>query len=643
MPDMPPWLHNPRLHAGVLFVVTVLCYLPGLDSPFLFDDQPNLAGLTQIRDSGITGSGFWEFVLSGNAGPTGRPVSLFTFALQAAAWPDNPVAMKTVNVLLHALNGLLLYGIFLRLAQCLKADARQSAWVALIAALAWALHPVHTSTVLYAIQRMALLANFFMLAGILVFIEYRVRQKTSTWPQLVSLAALLAIIGLCGLFSKENAAALGIILMVLDYTLLRELPLTPTYRRWRLVCLWLPALVLLLSPLLFLDYLQTSFADNRSFTLSERLLTQARVLWQYLAALLVPSTSGVGIFHDVTLSRSLIEPLTTLFALLAWLALVVGAIVRPDLSRLWPFALGWYLAAHLIESTLLPLELFFHHRSYLAIAGILFALVFVFFMRLPDTVLRGRARPAVAGLYLVLLLTSTLRISLLWATPVQLAERWYEGEPDTERNAEFYAMQLVQYGPQGELLAAGVLEQAAESNADNLHLLLNLVTLSCVNSSVTPPPQALLLSQAANRSPDSRDPVTPMQQIIDLSLQGNCPVYESAFMTALLEALIAGSTGHDRGMFQFELARINLAEGNQTRAINLMTDAWENARDTGILFNQAIVLINAARYEEALEVIALAATEVNENNNIRTGTRADKLASLESMRQDVIGFMRSER
>ena len=148
MPDMPAWSQKPWLHAGILLLVSVLCYLPGLNSPFLFDDQPNLAGLSQIQQAGITGAGFWEFVLSGNAGPTGRPVSLFTFALQATAWPDNPAAMKAINVLLHALNGLLLYAIFRRLAQCLNASAQQSALVALVAALAWVLHPVHTSTVL---------------------------------------------------------------------------------------------------------------------------------------------------------------------------------------------------------------------------------------------------------------------------------------------------------------------------------------------------------------------------------------------------------------------------------------------------------------------------------------------------------------
>jgi len=56
----------------------------------------------------------------------------------------------------------------------------------------------------------------------------------------------------------------------------------------------------------------------------------------------------------------------------------------------------------------------------------------------------------------------------------------------------------------------------------------------------------------------------------------------------------------------------------------------------------AIQLVNAGRFQEALETIDLATREVTINNNIRTGTLASKLASLSSMREDVIGFIASE-
>ena len=99
-------------------------------------------------------------MVAGQAGPTGRPVSLFTFALQAAAWPDDPAAFKAINLLIYALSAVLVYLCSFRLAMHLRRERHLAALVATTAALVWALQPVHTSTVLYTVQRMALLSNF---------------------------------------------------------------------------------------------------------------------------------------------------------------------------------------------------------------------------------------------------------------------------------------------------------------------------------------------------------------------------------------------------------------------------------------------------------------------------------------------------
>ena len=156
--------HGARV--ALLLVATVLCYAWGLDSPLLFDDLPNLGALAFIDNAPVFNAGFREFVLGGDSGPTGRPVALFTFALQAAAWPDHPLAFKAVNLFIHCVNAILVYGISARLLGLLRADDRDAGNVALCIALVWALHPVHTATVLYAVQRMALLSNGFMLAGV---------------------------------------------------------------------------------------------------------------------------------------------------------------------------------------------------------------------------------------------------------------------------------------------------------------------------------------------------------------------------------------------------------------------------------------------------------------------------------------------
>ena len=632
-------LDNRGLHIGLILLATGLCYRPGLDSLFLFDDGPNLDALVHIRDASLFSAGFWEFVFSGQAGPTGRPVSLFSFALQAGAWPDNPAAFKAVNLLIHCLSAVLVYLCSFRLAGHLQGGHRLAGLVAITTALIWALQPVHTATVLYAVQRMALLSNCFLLLGIYCHVAIRLGPKTGDIRQTVYLTLALATTGLLALFSKENAPTLVFYLLVLEYTLLRDVPAGIALKRWRVVCLWLPAVILVLLPLAFLEKLQSDYASFASFTLGERLLTETRVLWEYLAVLLVPTTGATGIFHDIAVSTSLFSPATTLVAILAWLVLAGLALYRPGPHRIWLFALLWFFSGHLVESTVLALELFFHHRNYLAFYGIVFALVFAFYAWLPQTLLNAGLRIAVAAVYLVLLALNTARISLYWAEPLQLAERWYEAEPATSRNAEFYAMQLTQYGSEGELLAAAVLARTAAENADNLHLLLNLATLGCVNPAVSAPDESTLLERAANLSPESRNLVTPMQQIVSLHLQGNCPAFGDSFLARLLETLAQGSSDYDRGMFQFELARLANARGDTGQAMLLMEAAWDNAQDPGILFNLAVQLINAGRYAEALDRIDRAVAAITRDNNIRTGTRAGKLATLHSMREDVLGFM----
>lgn len=636
-------LENRPLHIAIILLACVVCYLPGINSLFVFDDLPNLEALIHIQGATPADADFWEFVFSGGAGPTGRPLSLFTFALQSAAWPDNPAAFKAINLLIHCMNAVLVYLLGLRLAVHLQGESRRACLIAVCAALVWSLHPVHTSSVLYAIQRMGLLSNLFMLAGIYGYVHIRLMKTAGQARQLLMLTACLAGSGLLALFSKENAPSLVFYVLVLEYTLLKDVPAGKTHRQWRLACLWLPALVCLLLPLVFFGQLQVMYEESRSFGMLERLLTQSRILFEYLTVILVPTTAATGIFHDFTVSASLFNPPSTLAAVLAWTGLAGLFMARPGKHGIWLFALGWYLAGHVVESSVLPLELFFHHRNYLAFFGIIFALTYAFFTWLPATLMRGNLRPVVACIYLLLLALNTVRISSLWAQPLQLAEQWYEAEPATARNAEFYAMQLAQQGNEGEQLAAAVLASALDGSNDKFHLLLNLATLDCVNPNVRGPDQATLLEGADNLSVDNRNLVSPVQQIVQLRQQGGCPDYDEAFLEDLLARLAAHSSTYDRGMFQFELARIRNAAGDADAAMSLMESAYANAGDPGILFNLAIQLINAGRYAEALEAIDRAIADIRTRNNIRSGTRSSKLETLGSMREDVLGFMAGNR
>lgn len=126
----------------LLLLVLFLCigaYWGGLKGDFLFDDYPNLQDLGTY---GIIDS--WDkvraFIFNGFAGPTGRPISLASFLIDANTWPANPYAFKYTNLMIHLINGLLLCWVIILLLQYYKYKDDQVIWIAVVAASIWILH-----------------------------------------------------------------------------------------------------------------------------------------------------------------------------------------------------------------------------------------------------------------------------------------------------------------------------------------------------------------------------------------------------------------------------------------------------------------------------------------------------------------------
>ena len=98
--------------------------------------------------------------------------------------------------------------------------------------------------------------------------------------------------------------------------------------------------------------------ELRSFTLLERLLTEARVLWFYLGLIVLPRFEAFGLYHDdISLSTGLLMPWTTLPALLGLAGLVGIAWHVRNRAPLLAFGIAWFLIGHSLESTVLPLEI----------------------------------------------------------------------------------------------------------------------------------------------------------------------------------------------------------------------------------------------------------------------------------------------
>jgi protein O-mannosyl-transferase len=199
---------------------------------------------------------------------------------------------------------------------------------------------------------------------------FYLKGRTST-PKLLGCTHYLLCIG-CGILalgSKENAVMLPVVILIYDLFLLQGVT-KKNLKRYSfflliavLVCL---ALALFIAgPSIFNPKSLISGYQNRGFTLPERLLTEPRVILFYASLLLYPMPDRLCLEHGITLSTSLITPISTVMSIAAILLILCMAAAG---ARKWPFisfCIIFFFLNHLIEASVFPLELIFEHRNYL--------------------------------------------------------------------------------------------------------------------------------------------------------------------------------------------------------------------------------------------------------------------------------------
>jgi tetratricopeptide (TPR) repeat protein len=386
-------LKNKRLLVPLLALVvalSALIFMPGVSGPYVFDDYSNLLvnSYLRIRSLDIDSLRLASYSLA--SGPLHRPIAMASFAINyyfAGSFSPS-VPYKLTNIILHAVNGILIF-LFIRLVLARIAHVYyRSQHVAgavdtphaptLLAgaiALLWVIHPIQLTSVLYVVQRMTELAALFTLLGLICYLSGRktmlAGKKTGVW---LAGAGPLGF-GCLGIYSKETALLLPVFILILEYILfVDELP----WRRWQNLSHFVRRLILgsaavmLVSLGAYVTHIVLPLYQIRNFTLIERLMTEGRVLLIYIAQTLVPRIDQFALFHDdISISRSLISPWTTAPALLSVAGLLVAAVLWKKKYPLISLGILWFFGGHILESTVYPLEIMHEHRNYLPSLGVL--------------------------------------------------------------------------------------------------------------------------------------------------------------------------------------------------------------------------------------------------------------------------------
>lgn len=611
----------------LVLVATVVAYYPGLAGPFVLDDHASLARLGDyggVRDWDT----FEAFVFGGTAGPTGRPLALMSFLIDGQNWPTDAAPFKRTNLILHLLNGGLVWLLVVRVLEVLRYDRAAIRWIALASAALWLLHPFLVSTTLYAVQRMAQLATLFMLAGILAWMSGRMMLASEPRRAYWIMSLSLPLFTFLAMISKENGILLPILIGTIEMTVFAA-PVASTYgkldRRWTALFLWLPLIViaLYLGERLFRpNFLE--IVPPRDFSILERLMTQPRVVVDYLQNWFVPKLYTTGVFQDhVIKSTGLLSPVTTLLAGIVILTLLVLAVRHRRSHPLMALAVLFFFANHLLESTVVNLELYFEHRNYLAVCLLFTPLLAMLYKRAD-----WRVFALVVIAVSALLVGFTRYSATVWADYDSMVQASAIKAPTSARAQTHYAALLLTAGYHEQGMS--VLDTAIERiPGDNPLLLVNRLTAQCNLKTLTPAEVERVAAIVSGLNFDARM-LRVYNNFAKAVVIGRCPEIDLRSILPMFTRMLDVPANSDPSAIEythikFLIGYVRLYLGEIDEAMLEFKDSLESRPGASYAMAMAALLATSGLPAQALELSEIALTQLDTaNNTTLIGQRANE-------------------
>ena len=617
---------------AVVLVVCVTAYWPGLSGPFMLDDFGSIAELGDR--GGITDwETFKSFVFGGTAGTLGRPISLLSFLIDGNNWPTDPWPFKRTNLVIHLFTGALICLFTARLLRLLQFDSQDAGWISLVAAACWLLHPFLVSTTLYAVQRMAQLSTLFMFAGLNVYLYGRSFLASRPLKAYFVMSASIGVFTLLAMFSKENGILLPMLVGVVEITILAS----QRPRLARLNLYWVATFIIIPSAVVALYLLDRVLRDDffdivppRHYSAYEGLLTQSRVLVDYLRHWFLPELYTSGVFQDHFLkSTGVLSPITTLLSIVFHLVVVSVSLLKRREWPLFAFAVLFFYAGHILESSVLNLELYFEHRNYMT-APFLFLPLIALLRRKAS----ARVFFVVAAFMLLSLAGFTRYSATVWETFPSIVEASARKAPTSARAQAQYATDLFNAQRYDESMQ--VIDKAIENiPGDHPVLQVNRLIIQCqlgVLSKSDFDRVAGLLSVAYY---DVRA-IRLYTALTDSVVMGKCPEVSVADLREMYENMLLVAANSDpRSLgyshLQYFVGFSSVYDGDSRRAVAAFEESLRSRPGASHAMMMAAHLATGGYYDEALAFseVALSQLEVRQQG-ILSGTPVGK--------EDVLSF-----
>lgn len=318
-----------RMRMALLAISAAIVYANALLNSFTYDDF-----LYVLNNPGVTNPSFAGFFHATKFTNVFRPVTFSTFSLNWKLGHLHAVGYHLFNLLLHVGVTLLLYLLLKKLLESIP----DAATLSFVAALLFAVHPIHTEAVASIVGRSELLAAGFVFAAWFFHLEDQL------------LPSLLCFV--LAMMSKESAASFVPLVLFGDY-------LRGKFKS-RVVYLWIVLAAVAYTGVLWFAQgrrfgeFEINFLDNplASMPAGLRILNALRIAWKYVGLLVFPAALSCDYsYNSIKLYADLGHTLPVALISLVVLTLWIWAL----LTRRTVWALGGaiYLAAFATTSNVL--------------------------------------------------------------------------------------------------------------------------------------------------------------------------------------------------------------------------------------------------------------------------------------------------
>ena len=473
-------LSSPWLALSLIALTATIIYSNIYHCPFVFDDIPKIREGEAIRDL--------SNYLSLKKLLKPRAIVNFTFALNYRFGKLNVFGYHLVNVLIHIINGFIVYFLSLMIFTQLSAlpDKRkvkkknkkgkmpegisqssifnlQSSipMMSLIAALIFVAHPIQTQAVTYIIQRYASIAAMFYMGSVLFYLKARMIQKSAKYKvndaitseqtgqvsnipftfhlSLFTFYLLAILCAILALLSKQNTASLPGAILLVEYLLIDR-----TWQGWKKKIPWF---ILILLLLVFLVLYVSGFFTTREVQfsvlledISDRmrattgvnrwsyLCTQFNVLSIYIRLLFLPLGQNLDYYYPF--KSGFFDDYTPL-AFLFLVSIAALGIWNRKKRPIITVAIFWFFITLSVESSIIPItDALFEHRLYLPMFGFALIVTYLIF----NILLKQRSWAIIISFFIIVSLgIATYARNRVWGYSIELWSDVVSKSPKNER------------------------------------------------------------------------------------------------------------------------------------------------------------------------------------------------------------------